>query len=102
MVPSLFVVVTHFPRTSSAKIDRVAIKNALKELDVLEWENAIANDGSDVTGDEESEEEQRMRHWLSILCGVQPEKIGRRTPFPSVGLDSVRYSCLLSKRELSI
>ncbi|PWZ02123.1 putative ferrichrome siderophore peptide synthetase [Testicularia cyperi] len=93
MIPNMFVILSHFPRTSSAKIDRVALKNVLANFDQLEWENKLAGedeDDSGAAGGEATEAEQCLRKWLAKLCNVAPEKIGRKTPFTSVGLDSIR------------
>ncbi len=91
MVPNLFVILSHFPRTSSAKIDRVALKNVLADFDQLEWENKLANEGDDDELDQAAAEvEACLRKWLAKLCNVDASKIGRKTPFTSVGLDSIR------------
>ncbi|EST08496.1 AMP-binding enzyme C-terminal domain protein [Kalmanozyma brasiliensis GHG001] len=91
MVPNLFVILSHFPRTSSAKIDRVALKNVLADFDQLEWENKLANEGDDDEIDSATAEaEACLRKWLAKLCNVDASKIGRKTPFTSVGLDSIR------------
>ncbi|PWN48451.1 acetyl-CoA synthetase-like protein [Violaceomyces palustris] len=96
MMPSMFLILCRFPRTSSAKIDRVALKNAMNEFDSLEWENKLA--GSDSDDDESGTEsdpkvsaaQECMRQWLAKLCDVAPERIGKNTGFPSIGLDSIR------------
>ncbi|GAK63175.1 ferrichrome siderophore peptide synthetase [Moesziomyces antarcticus] len=90
MVPNLFVILSHFPRTSSAKIDRVALKNVLASFDQLDWENKLANDGDADDQAQPSEAEACLRKWLAKLCNVDAAKIGRKTPFTSVGLDSIR------------
>ncbi|ETS61657.1 ferrichrome siderophore peptide synthetase [Moesziomyces aphidis] len=90
MVPNLFVILSHFPRTSSAKIDRVALKNVLATFDQLDWENKLANDGDADEQAQPSEAEACLRKWLAKLCNVDAAKIGRKTPFTSVGLDSIR------------
>ena len=91
MVPNLFVILSHFPRTSSAKIDRVALKNVLAHFDQLDWENKLAGEGDDDDADPASAEaEACLRKWLAKLCNVDASKIGRKTPFTSVGLDSIR------------
>ncbi|SNX84743.1 probable Ferrichrome siderophore peptide synthetase [Melanopsichium pennsylvanicum] len=91
MIPNLFVILSHFPRTSSAKIDRVALKNVLTNFDQLDWENKLANEGNDDEIDQASAEvEACLRKWLAKLCNVDADKIGRNTPFTNVGLDSIR------------
>ncbi|KAJ9475153.1 putative L-2-aminoadipate reductase (putative) [Pseudozyma hubeiensis] len=98
MVPNLFVILSHFPRTSSAKIDRVALKNVLATFDQLDWENKLANEDDDQDVDPATAEaEDCLRKWLAKLCNVDADKIGRKTPFTSVGLDSIR-AMMFSKR----
>lgn len=98
MVPNLFVILSHFPRTSSAKIDRVALKNVLASFDQLDWENKLANEGDDDQVDPATAQaEACLRKWLAKLCNVDASKIGRKTPFTSVGLDSIR-AMMFSKR----
>ncbi|TKY86411.1 hypothetical protein EX895_004560 [Sporisorium graminicola] len=106
MVPNLFVILSHFPRTSSAKIDRVALKNVLAHFDQLDWENKLANEGDDDVVDAATAEvETCLRKWLAKLCNVDASKIGRKTPFTSVGLDSIRamtFSQRVSKEGYSV
>jgi len=55
MVPTHFLILSRFPKTSSAKIDRVAIKKALADFDYMRWESKIAasEGGDDDEGGEE-------------------------------------------------
>ncbi|PWN90385.1 hypothetical protein FA10DRAFT_260230 [Acaromyces ingoldii] len=110
MVPSLFVILDHFPRTSSAKIDRESLKRALASLDVLDWQNRVARpddvDESNGSGHEHREatpEEEAIRDCLAAICGLSAVKVGLHTPFASIGLDSIRAIALsheLSRRNL--
>lgn len=108
MVPSLFVILDRFPRTSSAKIDRESLKSVLASLDVLDWQNRVASRGED-PGSQEDEgeatcEQSVIRECLAALCGLPADKIGLHTPFASIGLDSIRAIALsheLSKRDLA-
>ncbi|CDR99282.1 hypothetical protein, partial [Sporisorium scitamineum] len=106
MIPNFFVILSHFPRTSSAKIDRVALKNVLANFDQLDWENKLANEGDDDDVDPATAEiEACLRKWLAKLCNVDASKIGRKTPFTSVGLDSIRamtFSRRVSKEGYSV
>ncbi|KAN0064563.1 hypothetical protein ACQY0O_002191 [Thecaphora frezii] len=91
MLPSMFIILSRFPRTSSAKIDRIALKQVLAAFDSLDWENKLAEvEGGELADTPSSEAEECMRKWLAKLCNVAPDKIGRNTPFTSVGLDSIR------------
>ncbi|CAD6887022.1 unnamed protein product [Tilletia laevis] len=53
MVPTHFLILSRFPKTSSAKIDRVAIKKALQNFDYMRWESKIASDGDDEDEDDD-------------------------------------------------
>ena len=91
MLPSMFIILSRFPRTSSAKIDRVALKQVLAGFDSLSWENRLAGDGDADDADvPPSAAEECMRKWIAKLCSVAPDRIGRNTPFTSIGLDSIR------------
>ncbi|KAK0528361.1 hypothetical protein OC842_004570 [Tilletia horrida] len=52
MVPTHFLILSRFPKTSSAKIDRQAIKKALEDFDYMRWERQIASDGNDDEDDD--------------------------------------------------
>ncbi|CAO1632656.1 unnamed protein product [Sympodiomycopsis kandeliae] len=100
MVPSLFLILSHFPRTSSSKIDRVALKKILADLDILAWENAIGSNESLSSGADavpDSIMEQKIRRNLSSLCLIAEERIGRHTPLPSLGLDSIKAMLLVRR-----
>ncbi|KDN40599.1 acetyl-CoA synthetase-like protein [Tilletiaria anomala UBC 951] len=100
MVPSLFVILRRFPRNSSAKIDRVAIKHALSQLDIQQWEGAIAATDAkyfacDDDGDwEMSKEAAQIRSAVAELCHVDAAIIGGTTPLLSIGLDSMKAIAL--------
>ncbi|CAO1636029.1 unnamed protein product [Parajaminaea phylloscopi] len=100
MVPSLFVILTQFPRTTSAKIDRVALRKALRSLDIQQWEAKISETSLDVSCDDDNDDEtfapveSELRHAISKLCGLRESQIGRHTPLPSLGLDSIRAMSL--------
>lgn len=42
MVPKAFLVVRTIPRTSSAKVDRAALKNLYVDVDLGAWERKLA------------------------------------------------------------
>ncbi|UZJ52590.1 hypothetical protein CBS101457_001910 [Exobasidium rhododendri] len=106
MVPSMFVIVDHFPRTSSAKIDRKALQREIKGLDRLEWLKRI----SEVAGEDEGEraaswEESTIRFHLAELCGLAPDRLSLNTPFLSLGLNSIKAITLshrLAKSGMSV
>ncbi|WFD18637.1 NRPS [Malassezia caprae] len=90
MMPLHFVILHTFPRTSSAKIDRRAVKAAYDDLDVAAWEAQVAGPAADAAG--------LLQHPLAVaLCERLPEL---RAPgaahlsFPLLGLNSVRAMAL--------
>lgn len=100
MVPSLFVIVDHFPKTSSAKVDREAIKSALRKIDVLDWQNRLASSSAAAKSQEPSEALQSegiLRTNIAAICLINESKVGRYTPFPQMGLDSIRAITLAKK-----
>lgn len=103
MVPSLFVILRRFPRTSSAKIDRVALKQAMGGLDIQAWEESITGISEEAW--EETEEASAVKAAIAKLCRVDAKRIGPSTPLQSVGLDSMRAIALareLAKQSIHI
>lgn len=99
MVPPLFIILhAGFPRTSSAKVDRLALERILTRLDVAQWESQLAQ------LDNPCEEEQehghppelmdQLRSIVSHLTRQEQVAIGDRTPLASLGVDSVRAIAL--------
>lgn len=93
MVPLHFVILCSFPRTSSAKIDRRAVKAAYDAMDVAAWEAQVAGDASDAP--------DVLQHPLTaILYEYIP---ALRAPgashlaFPLLGLNSVRAMALSAR-----
>lgn len=102
MVPSLFLIVNHFPKTSSAKVDREKLKSALREIDVLDWQNRLASLNAVTSNDNkmsaaELQDEGIVRRILASICLIDESKVGRYTPFPQMGLDSIRAISLAKK-----
>ncbi|PKI83442.1 Nonribosomal Peptide Synthase (NRPS) [Malassezia vespertilionis] len=99
MVPSHFIVLRAFPRTSSAKIDRVAVKNAYTALDLVQWEQQLVADTSTVHLEEDARVlldplARAVRERIPTLCPVSADQITARIPFPVLGLNSVRAMAL--------
>lgn len=103
MVPSLFLIVAHFPKTSSAKIDRAALTKALSSLYVKKWEAAqrtkLSNDPNQPGDTHVAKSEAQLRTLVSRLCNLEEDHIGHHTPLPSLGLDSIK--AILLARQLS-
>lgn len=95
MVPFHFVILSSFPRTSSAKIDRRAVKAAYDALDLRAWEAKLAQDPQDSTSANTADIlshplAKAVQAHLVSLCHVAPEEIAPRVSLPMLGLNSVR------------
>ena len=98
MVPAHFVVLSGFPRTSSAKIDRRAVSAAFSELDVVAWESQMAADGAGASHAAlASPLAERLRAGIALLCSVPPERITPHVPFAALGLNSIRAMQLAAR-----
>lgn len=88
MVPSLFLIVTHFPRTSSAKIDRETLRRDFQQIDRIDWLNRLAT--TDEVTAAAGPEETAIRALIAQLCAIPADRVGRHTPFPGLGLNSIK------------
>lgn len=97
MVPAHFVILTHFPRTSSAKIDRRAVREAYQSLDLLEWEARVA--GNTGASDEALSHPlgAELRARVAEMCGCDVDHVSAHTPFSLLGLHSVRAMALSAR-----
>ncbi|WFD04545.1 NRPS [Malassezia obtusa] len=99
MVPNHFLILPAFPRTSSAKIDRVAIRRAYDNFDLLFWE--VAQHAKASTEDDVavlSHPLARALHKeLVDLLPVRAEQITVHAPFAAIGLNSVRAMALAAR-----
>lgn len=99
MVPNHFIVLHAFPRTSSAKIDRVAIRKAYDQLDLVDWEAKQAGGG-----DAESDAAvlahplaHAMQGLIVDMCAVRPDQITAHVPFAALGVNSVKAMAIAAK-----
>ncbi|KAI3613362.1 hypothetical protein CBS9595_004195 [Malassezia furfur] len=103
MVPNHFLILPAFPRTSSAKIDRVAIRRAYDALDLVAWEAALHN-GAPRADDAGADDDvlahplaQALRTELLALCPVRPEQVTAHVPLAALGVNSVRAMALAAR-----
>ncbi|WFD36567.1 NRPS [Malassezia cuniculi] len=90
MVPGHICVLRAFPRTSSAKIDRRAVRAAFDALDLVAWESRVAGDSDSGSAALETPLGQAARREISTLLGIPAERIGAAVPLPALGLNSIR------------
>ena len=87
MVPAHICVLSEFPRTSSAKIDRRAVRAAFDALDLVAWESAVAGSGG---ADIDSPLARAARREISRLLDIPAARIGAHVPLAALGLNSIR------------
>lgn len=90
MIPKVFIVVSTIPRTSSAKVDRAAIKRLYAEMDLATWERKLGSGGSEKeTADELSPAEKAIIEVIARLTGTSKIAMSRESTLQSIGVDSI-------------
>ena len=98
MIPKVFVVVTHIPRTSSAKVDRNMIKRLYAELDLAAWERKLGSEGDvDEQSNDLSADETAVIETIVQLTGTSKSAISRHSTLPSIGVDSITATRLATR-----
>lgn len=99
MVPFHFVVLSAFPRTSSAKIDRRAVRAAYDSLDLHAWEAQLAavDDAHGVADAMAHPLAQKVCELLPLMACVSSAAITPHASFPMLGINSVRAMALSAK-----
>lgn len=94
MNPSVFIVINNIPRTSSAKIDRAALKNMYHTVDLGKWERQLAAGH----GEEASWKQREVLTIQTIaeISGTSYTAIHRASTLTSIGIDSIRVTRLVS------
>ncbi|PYH49418.1 nonribosomal siderophore peptide synthase SidC [Aspergillus saccharolyticus JOP 1030-1] len=93
MIPSVFLVVSHIPKTSSAKTDRRALQAAYTSLDLDGWESEtnLAN-GSELVAESQVDASVAtdVLEIISSLAGMSTSLISKSSRLSSLGIDSIR------------
>ncbi|KAL9594385.1 MAG: hypothetical protein Q9219_007063, partial [cf. Caloplaca sp. 3 TL-2023] len=90
MIPKAFVVVAAIPRTSSAKVDRAAMKQYYANLDIGSWEGKLRSASCDGrTATDLSPHETTIVQIIAELTGISDSAISRQSTLPSIGVDSI-------------
>lgn len=95
MVPSVFLVLSRIPRTSSAKVNKAALEKFYSSVDLAKWERTLTlrdNNVREVTT--WSTRESALIAVLAELSGTCPNSINRSTDLRSIGLDSIAVTRL--------
>ena len=104
MVPSNVVILQSIPKTSSAKIDRDALRKVYQNLDLESWEALVHDDESD-NFDESSDIALNLRQCVSQFSGAPLETIHLSSSLHSLGIDSlsvVRFTQRLQKFNIAL
>ena len=102
MVPRVILVVNGIPRTSSNKIDKIALQDMYRSSDLADWERGLATDDSKTVGTESwSLYESGIIAAVAEVSGTSRSSMSRRSDLRSVGIDSIaatRLAPILNSR----
>ena len=99
MIPSVFLVVKSIPRTPSAKVDRIALKDLYGSIDIAIWERKLASaeidSGATATWAWTSHE-LAVLECINHVTGTSQESVSRASNLPSIGIDSIGATRLVA------
>lgn len=100
MIPSVYLVVTHIPRTQSAKTDRRALQGAYATVDIQSWESKVNPENSDTDSEHDGTETADVKRIVEIvasLANISSSLVTKVTRLTSLGIDSIRAIRLASR-----
>ncbi|KAL8767688.1 MAG: hypothetical protein Q9209_005868 [Squamulea sp. 1 TL-2023] len=98
MVPSIFLVVADIPRTSSAKVDRLAIEHLYATFDLGAWEERLRSSVSNgVVARALDPYEDVIVDIISDITGTSKEAMSRQSTLPSIGVNSITATRLAAQ-----
>lgn len=101
MLPSVYLVVSHIPRTQSAKTDRRALQEAYATVDIQAWDEMVNPDSSEPTatqhGEAHSIHDKRIIDIIALMASISQSQISTATRLSSLGIDSIRAIRLASR-----
>ena len=98
MIPSIFLVVANIPRTTSAKVDRLAMEYLYAQLDLGAWEEKVGlTVGNDVIAAALDPYEVMIVELISNITGTSREAMSRQSTLPSIGVDSITATRLTAE-----
>lgn len=90
MIPRVFLVVNHIPRTSSNKTDKATLKAIYSSSDLGIWERALSAKDIDSTGDSTwTQRESTIIALIAKLSGTFEGSMSRLSDLRSIGVDSI-------------
>ncbi|PWY66394.1 nonribosomal siderophore peptide synthase SidC [Aspergillus sclerotioniger CBS 115572] len=101
MIPSVYLVVSYIPRTSSAKTDRRALQAAYASIDIDSWEKEMSPE-ADIHTQNSGEEDTtsittQVVEMIASLANISKPSITRSSRLRSLGIDSIRATRLASR-----
>lgn len=98
MIPKVFLVVDAIPRTSSAKVDRVAIQRLYATMELGAWEQKLGSTGRDGIPVADLDPcEVMIIEIISTLTGTSKQAMSRHSTLPSLGVDSITATRLVPR-----
>ncbi|GKZ21096.1 nonribosomal peptide synthase, partial [Aspergillus brasiliensis] len=101
MIPSVYLVVSHIPRTSSAKTDRRALEAAYAGVDIDSWEKEMNPETQSSAEGSEDQHTASITHrvveLISTLANISQSIITKSSRLGSLGIDSIRAIRLASR-----
>ena len=90
MIPSVFLVLSRIPRTSSAKVDKAALMRIYTSVNLAKWEATLTSGDNNVReATTWTTRESALIAILAQLSGTCPKSISRSTDLRSMGIDSI-------------
>ncbi|KAI4193892.1 MAG: hypothetical protein LQ346_003808, partial [Caloplaca aetnensis] len=98
MIPKVSLVVSAIPRTASAKVDRGAMQRLYTDVDIRAWEQKLGPTGSDgVASADLGLREMTVVDTICSLTGTSRDTLSRQSTLPSIGVDSITATRLVSR-----
>ncbi|PYI02663.1 nonribosomal siderophore peptide synthase SidC [Aspergillus sclerotiicarbonarius CBS 121057] len=101
MIPSVYLVVSHIPRTSSAKTDRRALQAAYGYVDLDGWEKEMSPEIDTYAQDSEDQDTASIAtqviEMIASLANISKSGITKSSRLRSLGIDSIRATRLASR-----
>ena len=102
MTPSVYLVVTHIPRTQSAKTDHRALENAYTTVDLERWEARVRpditlKDDENLHHSFRKVDDEKIHGVIASMANVSPSLVTAGSRLAGLGIDSIRAIRLASR-----
>ena len=103
MIPKVFLVVGAISRTSSAKVDRAAMRQIYTDTDLGGWEKELGSPGDDASASTDFDSQDMLIvELISEATGTKISAMGRQSTLSSIGVDSITATRLATKLQVII